>query len=180
MIRKAASIPSSLFLRVFLLLLLTIILTNCSSEKKQSKYLRYVGDIEADTNLDDPAFKLCNDEVFLKQYFNFSQGLQYEGEMLKIKEQFELAYVPVDVNETGWVRIRFVVNCRGESGRFRMICSDENYESREFDTRITDQLMAITKALDGWKPLPDSENPDEYYQYLIFKIKNGDIIEILP
>ncbi|HKK38289.1 MAG TPA: hypothetical protein VJ949_02605, partial [Cryomorphaceae bacterium] len=83
-------------------------------------------------------------------------------------------------NESGWVRIRFVVNCRGESGRFRMICSDEHYESREFDARITDQLMAITKSLDGWKPLPDSENPDEYYQYLVFKIENGDLIEILP
>ncbi|MGB6035780.1 MAG: hypothetical protein WBG42_05900 [Cryomorphaceae bacterium] len=166
--------------RTLALLFVVITLTNCSTEKEQSKYLRYVGDIEADNKLDDPTFKLCNDEVFLKQYFNFSQGLQYEGEMLKIKEQFELAYVPVEVNQSGWVRIRFVVNCRGESGRFRMICSDEHYESRQFDSRITDQLMSITKALEGWKPLPDSENPDEYYQYLIFKIENGDIIEILP
>ncbi|MCZ4408995.1 hypothetical protein O3Q51_09260 [Cryomorphaceae bacterium 1068] len=168
------------FGKALILLLAFIALTRCSTEKKQSKYLRYVGDIEGDTLLDDPEFKLCNDEVFLKQYFNFSQGLQYEGEMLKIKEQFELAYVPVEAQESGWVRIRFVVNCRGESGRFRMICSDENYESREFDARITDQLMSITKSLDGWKPLPDSDNPDEYYQYLIFKIENGDIIEILP
>ncbi len=180
MMPKSKSQTTLLFSKPLSLLFVFIALTSCSTEKEQSKYLRYVGDIEADTQLDDPAFKLCNDEVFLKQYFNFSQGLQYEGEMLKIKEQFELAYVPVEVNESGWVRIRFVVNCRGESGRFRMICSDEHYESREFDSRITDQLMSITKSLDGWKPLPDSENPDEYYQYLIFKIENGDIIEILP
>lgn len=162
------------------LFILAIILANCSAEKVQSKYLRSVGDIEADSKQDDPAFKLCNGEVFLKQYFNYSQGLQYEGEMLQIKEQFEQAYVPVEVNENGWVRIRFVVNCHGESGRFRMICSNEHYESRDFDSRITDQLMSITKSLDGWKALPDSENPEEYYQYLIFKIDNGDIIDILP
>jgi len=166
--------------KALVLLIAIIALTRCSTEKKQSKYLRYVGDTEADAKLDDPTFKLCNNEVFLKQYFNFSQGLQYEGEMLQIKERFALTYVPVDVSESGWVRIRFVVNCRGESGRFRMICSDENYGSREFDSRITDQLMTITKSLEGWKLLPDSDNPDEYYQYLIFKIENGDIIEILP
>lgn len=168
------------FGQALILLLAFIALTRCSTEKKQSKYLRSVGDIEADSKQDDPAFKICYGEAFLKQYFNYSQGLQYEGEMLKIKEQFEQAYVPVEVDESGWVRIRFVVNCRGESGRFRMICSNEHYESRDFDSRITDQLMSITKSLDGWKPLPDSENPEEYYQYLIFKIDNGDIIEILP
>jgi len=180
MITETAQSPPVIFVNAFLLLLLTAILVNCSSEKKKSSYLRHVGDIETDSKLDDPAFKLCNDEIFLKQYFNFSQGLQYEGEMLKIKEQFELAYVPIEINESGWVRIRFVVNCRGESGRFRMISSDEHYESRDFDARITDQLVGITKSLDGWKPRPDSENTAEYYQYLVFKIENGDLIEILP
>jgi len=40
--------------------------------------------------------------------------------------------------------------------------------------------MRITKSLSGWKILPNDEAPTDYYQYLIFKIKNGEIIEIMP
>lgn len=157
-------------------------MTGCVAQKDQSrsKYLRYVGDIEADANLDDPTFELCNDELFIKQYFNFSKGLQYEGEKLQIQEEFLSAYNPIDIAESGWVRIRFVVNCKGESGRFRMISSDKEYKPRDFDRRISDQLLEITKSLDGWKPLPNAENPEEYYQYLIFKIEKGNLIEIMP
>ena len=57
---------------------------------------------------------------------------------------------------------------------------DNTYEQKEFDERITNQLLAITKELDGWKILPNTQEARDYYQYLIFKIDEGNILEILP
>lgn len=115
------------------------------------------------------------------QYFNFSQGLQYEGEKWAILKAFEENYQPpVDNQQSGWIRIRFIVNCKGETGWFRLISANKNFETQTFDQAVTEQLLSITKSLKGWKLMPDEIRPKDYYQYLLFKIENGKIIEILP
>lgn len=164
---------------LYLIILLAIV--GCHSESgEQSKYLRWVGDSEYDTNLDDSTFQICYRESGVFQYFNFSQGMKYSGERTALREAFEEAYQPLNVAESGMVRIRFVVNCKGETGRFRMMASNENYEPFTFNSQITNQLLEITKSLDGWMPLPNIEEPKDYYQYLVFKIADGEIKEILP
>ncbi|SMC56786.1 hypothetical protein [Moheibacter sediminis] len=144
---------------------------------------RHIGDIEFDSKLDNPDFKLCYPEnVF--QYFNWGDGLEFEEEKIKIDNIFSEKYNPKSAKkESGSIRIRFIVNCKGETDRFRIIGSDENYQEKEFDKSITDQLLSIIKSLNGWKLKYFRENenqPIDYYQYLIFKIENGQIVKILP
>ena len=161
-------------------LLFLCLIVGCATEKDKPKYLRWVGDIEADPEIDGSVFQICYSEARVKQYFNFSQGLQYEGEKTAIVEVFRQNYEAVDLPQSGWIRIRFIVNCKGESGRFRLTTSNTQYQAQDFDPKITDQLLSITQSLDGWKPLPDQEDPRDYYQYLTFKIENGTLKEILP
>ena len=79
------------------------------------------------------------------------------------------------------IRIRFVVNCEGKTGRFRLMASDLKYQPKKFDKKITSQLMEISKNLTGWLPKKtDKGKLIDYYQYLIFKIKDGKIKRILP
>lgn len=160
------------------LTILTLLSLFSCQGQPESKYLRWVGDIEHDDDRDGD-FQLCFDPNYAGQYFNYSQGLQFEGEKVAINRYFEEKYKPVDVDQSGLIRIRFMVNCKGESGRFRMISSDLNYQAMDFDERITDQLMKLSQSLKGWKPLPEPGQRD-YYQYLIFKIENGHIKEIMP
>ncbi len=157
-----------------------LLLMGCATEKDKPKYLRWVGDIEADPEIDGEVFQLCFSEARVKQYFNFSQGMQYDGEKAAIVEVFRQDYEAVDVPQSGWIRIRFIVNCKGESGRFRLSASNTQYQAQEFDSRVTDQLLSITQSLNGWKPLPDSKDPRDYYQYLTFKIEDGALKEVLP
>lgn len=49
-----------------------------------------------------------------------------------------------------------------------------------YDARITDQLMTLTRNLNGWLPQYDMGDSQDYYQYLIFKIEEGRLIELLP
>jgi hypothetical protein len=169
--------------KTIIFLISIIILTeSCQhpSVPKDSKYLSMVGDIAYDPRLDDPNFTLCY-EKNTKQYHNLNEEMQYEGDKYALVNIFATQFKPSDgATDSGIIRIRFIVNCKGQTGRFRLISSGYDYKEKQFSKVITDQLMAITKSLRGWKILSDKRGPKDYYQYLIFKITDGQIQEILP
>lgn len=139
-----------------------------------------VGSIVFDKKLDDPSFELCNKGQVI-QYFNDSKGFQFEGEKYTLDKIFFEKFENTNlIGETGLIRIRFVVNCNGESGYFRIISMDENYLLKNFNSLIINQLLTITKSLNGWIPKTYQSQEINYYQYLIFKIIDGNLIEILP
>ena len=72
------------------------------------------------------------------------------------------------------------MNCKGETDRFRILEMDENYKEKKFNEKITNQLLQISKNLSGWNPKIIQNRNVDYYQYLIFKIKDGNLIEIMP
>ena len=180
--------------RLYLILLLPI-LFGCSTqngdsevssnqtttEVKKSKYMRWVGDSEFNASVDDEDFELCYSENNVKQYFHVTEDLfAYQGEKKALVAEVLKAYKPIDIEESGWIRVRFIVNCKGKTGRFRVISSDENYKERDFDERIINQIVMITESLKGWEIRPNEAEARDYYQYLVFKINNGKIAEILP
>ena len=179
LVRKQPFMNKTIFL-VFIAMGILLYSCNSGHQQEKSKYPRWVGDSHYDPSLDDSTFQICYTENKVKQYFNFSEGFKYKGEKSALEQVIFGAYQPVDVQESGWVRIRFVVNCNGDAGRFRLLQSDSNYQETSFDERITSQLMKIVKSLDGWVIMPSGEPAEDYYLYLIFKIENGQIIEILP
>ncbi|UUW11053.1 hypothetical protein NLG42_09615 [Flavobacterium plurextorum] len=160
--------------------LLIIPLISFGQEKSETKsvYPKYIGDIEFNAEIDNKDFELCNPK-HIYQYFNMGDGLVYEGDKLAIEKEFAEKYKSEIIkNETGLIRINFVVNCKGKTDRFRLISMNENYEEKVFVPSITEQLMSITKNLKGWKE--KKYKGVDYYQYLIFKIENGQLKEILP
>jgi len=161
-----------------------LILSSCQSEKKiegKQEYLRWVGDIEQNDQIDKLEFKVCNGEDKIFQYFNLGEGPVYSGEKSSILNVFKSRYKPlIDKEQNGLIRIRFVVNCEGKAGRFRVLQSDYNYQEIQFDEKIITQLADITKGIKKWKVLYRSQVPVDYYMYLIFKVTNGQLTEILP
>ncbi len=150
--------------------------------KDAESYLRQVGDITSDLTLDTPDFKTCNGDEYAFQYFNTGEGFRYRGEKTALVSQILKKYKPnsSSKDQSGYIRIRFIVNCKGDAGRFRIISSNFKYQDKTFDTAITEQLLTILKELKGWEIMTKNEKPLDYYLYLIFKIENGHIIEILP
>lgn len=143
-----------------------------------------IGDIAYNPTIDTADFQLCKEENLAIQYyaftktFNKSTYLQEKSEVWKI---FEENYKPIIVEQaSGLLRIRFLVNCQGKAGRFRVIGMDKNYQEKVFPDAITQQLITITKNLLEWEVFDKQNQKRDYYQYLIFKIENGNIIDILP
>lgn len=163
-----------------LILLFFFISASCQTKKEKNIYPRMIGDIIENTKLDDVNFKLCHDEKFAIQYYALNEKpyLDEKGNLLKLfQNKYDVSKVK---KESGLIRIRFLVNCKGETGRFRIISSDYNYKEKTFDSNITNQLLNITKNLKGWQIFERNDNARDYYFYLIFKIDNGVIKEILP
>lgn len=86
---------------------------------------------------------------------------------------------------TGFVTIRFVVNCKGEKGNFELLQMDDKYEATSFDKTLTDQLLEYVKPLTIWKLAyfrDDTEKKKslDYYGFITFKLNDGKITEIIP
>ncbi len=157
--------------------------TLCSCAQKNESNTSYplqVGDIHFDPETDDPNFKLCHEnEVY--QYYNFSKGLQYKGEKHKINEHFKSGLkMSGQSEESGFLTIRFIVNCQGKPRRFRIQGMDNNYIEKTFSQDLTNHLLSLTKQLDGWEIGDFEGEAFDYYQYLTFKIEQGNLIEIMP
>ncbi len=163
------------------LIFILLQIISCSHESvPPPKYLRWVGDIAYDPKTDKADFQLCTPDD-IKQYHNFGFGFLYKGEKIGLEEEIKSQYNEQNAAaQSGWLRIRFVVNCRGETDRFRIIGMDNNKAAFTFDKSISEQLLSICKSLNGWLILPDQDAPKDYYMYLSFKLENGKIKEILP
>ncbi|MCE2893730.1 MAG: hypothetical protein LW721_04775 [Flammeovirgaceae bacterium] len=162
---------------------LLISFSNCKQRDEQECkdcYPENIGDIVFDKNLDDPSFKICNpDRIF--QYYNLNTGLRYKGEKPKISEHFnELKTSEIAYEQSGYITIRFIINCEGKTGYFRVQQMDNNFNRNVFDVELLEKFLLLTKQLDGWITHEKSGRSVDYYQYLTFKIEKGKLIEIMP
>ncbi|RSK39662.1 hypothetical protein [Mangrovimonas spongiae] len=167
--------------KTFIAILFLMILSCQTKTKSTQSYLRWVGDIQQNNAIDDSDFRVCKGDDNVLQYFNLSEGPVYKGEKSSILDLFKSQYKPfIDNKQNGYIRLRFIINCKGEAGRFRVLQSDYNYQEKTFDNRIVNQLLTITKNIEKWEILHRDDISVDYYMYLIFKIKEGQLIDILP
>ncbi len=163
----------------YLPLLILLFLAGCF----QDTSYKNVGDIPLDPLQDDPNFMICSEKLIKQYYVRYSSDdpPRYRGEKRAMENTIREKYnFPETTGENGFLTIRFIVNCKGKSGRFRIEEMDANYQPKKFDSKISHQLLEITKALDGWTPRRRGTREYDFYQYLTFKIIHGQIIEILP
>jgi len=162
------------------ILIVSVPLISCSEAKSQEKYFNDLGEIRFDSELDDQHFKVCNEDITLP--FNFGGvGLVYEGEKPGLVKSFEEKYsYPITEGQTGYITVRFIINCEGKAGRYRVSEMSLSLKRMNFDIGISQQIVSITKDLKGWKPFLSNGNPWDYQQYLTFKIVDGELKKILP
>lgn len=168
---------------VYLFALFFFALASCQTEKSMSKYPSTVGDIAFDEKLDAPDFKKCGagkDKPFSIQYYQGPRQFDYKGEKIAIIEKLknENIYSKKEVN--GYITVRFLVNCEGKTGLFRLKHMDSDLKDVALDDELENKLLKFTKSLDGWMPKEIKGLKVDYYQYLTYKIENGKVSEVLP
>lgn len=162
------------------LFLVLVVYSSCQKSKAQkSVYPNHVGDIAFDEKTDDPNFKICLSGR-IPQYYEFGKSLQYKGEKPAIDKHFEILKQNESTAESGYITIRFIVNCEGKTGRYRIEEMNNDYQPMSFDKKLVEKILTLTRELDGWHVGGDQAHPVDYYQYLTFKIEGGKLIEIMP
>jgi hypothetical protein len=159
---------------------LCLITFSCSERNSEKEYFNDLGEIPFDGQLDDKNFKVCHADLTIP--FNYAGfGLIYEGEKKQLVKTLRKKFdYPKTKGQTGFITIRFIINCEGQTGRFRVIEMDLNLKAKKFDKNVSSQILKITKELDGWKSLERWEKVWDVQQYLTFKFEDGVITEILP
>lgn len=139
-----------------------------------------VGQIFYNPKTDRPDFNLC-DKEHIYWYYQVKAG--YKGEKLAIRKILlsHYQYKPAYHTLTGWITISFVINCKGETDRFRTAQLDANYQKTSFPDSFITQFEQGVRALKDWIPgkFPDGSPADSYY-YLTFKINQGKFIDFTP
>tara|TARA_R110002072_G_scaffold152494_12_gene302211 strand:+ start:4334 stop:4669 length:336 start_codon:yes stop_codon:yes gene_type:complete len=98
-----------------------------------------------------------------------------------IKKLIEKDYPNLDLKgESGMLTIRFLINCNAEIVRFEILENDLNYQKKKFDPEVKQQLFDITKNLKNWRANYLAGEYRDCAMYLTYKLKNGEIIAILP
>ena len=82
--------------------------------------------------------------------------------------------------QAGLLTLRFIINCKGEIGNFTTEESDHNYQAKTFSPELKEHLMDILFQVKEWQPCTINEEAVDSYAYVTFKIKDGQIYEILP
>ncbi len=127
-------------------------------------------------------FKPCFSESKINDYYN-DDDAKFEGGKGAIRAMLDLHLNPEKLNnESGYLTFRFIVNCKGEAGRFITEESSLEFEPKAFSKSTVNHLYEILQEHGKWKALliGKEKKARDAYTYLTFKLKDGAIIEILP
>ena len=180
---------------MFLYFFIFIIASHSQAQNIYTETRNNVGDILFDPKTDDPTFELIAENNILTT--NTLCGFLIKGERYMVLKYFDEHFKPdVIKGVTGYITIRFIVNHKGQTDRFRMYEMDNNYKPFTFPKNITDSLLELTRKLDGWittlnyksnrynyietEVNGEKKYAYDYYQYILFKIKDGQIETVLP
>ena len=82
--------------------------------------------------------------------------------------------------EDGYLTVRFLMNCKGEKDRFRTLAISRKYKPKEFSEKLSLPVIEAVKKMDGWQVAMFNGQPYDSYNMLTFKIKDGQIVDIIP
>ena len=91
---------------------------------------------------------LC-EPTYSNEYYQYSAKNNKSSYQI-LKEWQSVFKKPKNFNQTGFLTIKFIVNCRLELCCFHTFEMDEKYQPMVFDDNVKTQLTTFIKNLGGW------------------------------
>ncbi|AWX44734.1 hypothetical protein HME9304_01737 [Flagellimonas maritima] len=170
---------------IAIMVVATIALIWTPEVKKNHESLTGVKKHEHDIGYIDPSkarlnkgFHVCNKSRIF-QYYNPEKATYSKGKN-GLRRFILENYKNKNYNDSGYLTIRFVINCKGKAGRYIIHENDLNLMPKHFDPDLVEQIFELTSKLEKWNPNFIFEEYRDSYMYLSYRIENGEITEILP
>jgi len=136
-----------------------------------------VGDIAFDSRTDDPKFQLCNPNWVL-------QGYQLKTRMdetsVMVAKEFKTRFHSKEEwkNESGLIRVRFIVNCSGVADRFRLLELGADLKEKQFNKDLAAHVLSIAKGIQ-WRVRRAHQQTVDYYHHVSVWITNGQLTDLV-
>lgn len=129
-----------------------------------------------ETLLAQESFKRCTPYSL----YNCGNLTNYHEKPGLVRENYIKQFKPIPGNtQSGFLRLRFLLNCAADMGEFEFEGMDTNHKAYEFDEQIQQQLIKLTTTMEGWKPYERDDRQDfDCFANLIFKFKNGKLVDL--
>ncbi|MEM1001817.1 MAG: hypothetical protein AAGH46_04125, partial [Bacteroidota bacterium] len=122
---------------------------------------------------DDVNFKFCDSSKVLhkRALIKYTDGeTALEKEILE-KYQYKQMYSEF----SGYFIIRFAVNCKNATGRFRVEVLDSNFNETTIPEELKDEILSLFKNLNSWNHAVYQGDSYDGYTFRVIKIMNGKI-----
>jgi len=133
-----------------------------------------IGDL-SENNKIDQNFEVC-DETRITQ--NYGMRAEYSGGNKAIKEEILNDLQTLNFEQPGLITFRFIVNCKGKTGRFRVNSTDTDLKEIEVDPSKIKDIEKAFLQLKKWTPAKNEFDSYDSYYVLNFKIRNNNIVDI--
>jgi len=162
-------------------LVLDEIMTVDEFEQRADHGTHRVAYIDTLKTIDDHTqFQPCFHPAKINDYYNGNDS-GFKGGKGRLWALLNDKLNPLKIEgESGYLTFRFVVNCNGEAGWFVTEEAGMDYQKKQFSDKCRNHLYDILKAEKEWNNLKIGHEDRDAYTYITFKIKNGEIIELLP
>ncbi|EGV43753.2 hypothetical protein BZARG_1207 [Bizionia argentinensis JUB59] len=144
----------------------------------QEKYTHSVEYINPETALLSDGFEVCNENYIVPYYT--SKNATYSKGKNGLRKFILSNYENKNYSDSGYLNIRFVINCKGEAGRYVIHENNLDLEPKQFNKDLVDQLFQITTQLKTWNPNYSYNDYRDSYMYISYRIEHGEITEIIP
>jgi hypothetical protein len=162
-----------------LLLIALLLAAGIQTAQAQQTFSRQVGELHYDSTRDEPDFKICDTLRVLEYYNTRSYYRDHKREITQyLLEGF--ATRPEWTDQSGYLTVRFIINCKGQTGCFRLYQLDTAYQPAPFKKQLANTLQQLVESISGWQPAKLRDTPYDSYQYITFRLRKGKIISIAP
>ncbi|MEM6721279.1 MAG: hypothetical protein AAF611_18270 [Bacteroidota bacterium] len=168
-----------------LVIVLAICVASCEQQTTEETFIPTQNAFQHDAHYINPAkallsdgFEVCNEDYIL-QYYNPERARYSKGKN-ELRNFILSNYKNDNYTDSGYLNIRFVINCKGEAGRYVIHENDLNLKPKTFSTALKNQLFQLTTQLKEWNPNFVRGAFYDTYMYISYRIEHGNITEIIP
>ncbi len=142
------------------------------------KHINHIGYLNPENPDVSDNFKRCSDKLPVGFYHSTAPYI-YKGGKPSFRRFIQNNFTGQDFTDSGYLNFRFLIDCNGQIGDFEINQLDTNFEIGVMNKDLVSKLSKLTLRNENWNSLETKEVRD-LYMYIIYKIENGKVVEILP
>lgn len=147
-------------------------------EVNSEKYHHDVGYLSPENRDFSPNFKRCSDYRPRGYYSSIGFNI-FDNNKAHFKRFFQSNFKSSHYTDSGMLNLRFIINCKGEVGDMEVNQLNNDYQLTEMNNDLVEEIIQLTAKKENWVISNNKSNNDKY-MYLIFRLEDGKITEILP